>query len=304
MSSASSLLRPNIRYSQNFLRDPRLVTSLLDTFPLASDSIVYEIGPGKGILTEQLALRYKRVVAVEIDPRLAESLRRTFADRPNVTIYQGDFLRYRLPHEQYRVIANIPFNITSAIVTKLTAAQCPPEDAYLTMQREAADMFVGKPHESLRTILLKPWFQIEVVHHFQRTDFMPAPRVDVVMLRLRKRGPPLVRRADRQRFRDFVTHAFTAWQPTVEQSLKRICTRRQLACIQTGLDFAIDVTPTSLTLEQWIKVFESFQSLGNAQGIAVTRGSEVRLMQQQSTLQKIHQTRTGWRKGMPRKPPT
>ena len=298
-SSTSSLLRPSIRYSQNFLRDPRLVASLLDTFRLASDSIVYEIGPGKGIMTEQLALRYKQVIAIEIDPHLADLLRRAVADRSNVTIYQGNFLRYRLPHEQYQVVANIPFNITSAIVTKLTATQCPPEDAYLTMQREAADMLLGKPHESLRTILLKPWFQMDVVHYFQRTNFMPAPRVDVVMLRLRKRGPPLVRRADRQYFRDFVTYTFTAWQPTVEQTLKRIYTRRQLAWMRRSLDFDIDVTPTSLTLEQWIQMFESFQSLGAAQGIAAIRGSEERLIQQQATLQIIHKTRTNRRKEMP-----
>ncbi|HLJ80339.1 MAG TPA: rRNA adenine N-6-methyltransferase family protein, partial [Ktedonobacterales bacterium] len=160
------------------------------------------------------------------------------------------------------------------------------------------------PHESLRTVLLKPWFQLEVVHHFQRTDFMPAPRVDVVMLRLRKRGPPLVRCADRQRFRDFVTYTFTAWQPTVEQTLKRICTRRQLAWMRRGLDFAIDVTPTSLTLEQWIGMFESFQSLRDAQGIAATRGSEERLIQQQGTLQKIHKTRAGRQKRTFQRPPT
>lgn len=290
-SATSSSLRPSIRYSQNFLRDPRLIASLLDTFRLESDSIVYEIGPGTGVMTEQLARRYRQVVAIEKDPRLAGLLRHTFANRPNITIVQGDFLRYRLPRHKHSVVANIPFNITSAIVAKLTAAACPPEDAYLTMQREAADTLLGKPHESLRTVLMQPWFEMETVHHFQRTDFAPVPRVDVVMVRLRKRGPPLVCRADRQSFRDFVTHIFTAWQPTVDQSLKRLCTRRQLDSMRAGLDFATDVTPTSLTLDQWLRLFASFQAIGDANSRAAICGSEQRLIQQQNVLQKSHRTR-------------
>ena len=290
-SSPPASLRPSIRYSQNFLRDPRLVASLLDSLHLERESVVYEIGPGKGVMTRQLAWRYRQVVAIEKDTRLAGLLRRTFADTPNVTIYQGDFLRFRLPRETYQVVANIPFNITSAIVTKLAAAECPPEDAYLTMQREAANMLLGKPRESLRTILLQPWFEMEVVHHFQRTDFTPIPGVDIVMLRLRKRGPPLVRRADRQRFRDFVTYVFTTWQPTVERTLKHLCTRRQFVSLRGGLDFDVDVPPTSLTLEQWLALFASFQSAGDTRGMAAICGSEQRLMRQQHTLQKTHRTR-------------
>lgn len=293
-SAPSASLRPSIRYAQNFLRDPRLVASLLDRLHLERESVVYEIGPGKGVMTRQLARRYRQVVAIEKDPRLAGLLRRTFAATPNVTIYQGDFLRYRLPHETYQVVANIPFNITSAIVAKLTAAECPPVDAYLTMQREAADMLLGKPRESLRTVLLKPWFEMEIVRHFQRTDFMPIPGVDVVMLRLRKRGPPLVRRADRRRFRDFVTYMFTAWQPAVERTLKHLCTRRQLDSLRGGLDFDVDVPPTALTLEQWLELFVSFQSAqsaGDARGMTAICGSEERLMRQQHMLQKTHRTR-------------
>lgn len=292
MSSSLSPSRlPDIRYSQNFLRDPRLVALLLDACHLAPDSLVYEIGPGKGIITEQLALRYQRVVAIEKDPRLAALLREKFADRRNVTVHQDDFLRSSLPREPYHVVANIPFTITSAIVAKLTAGGRSPESAHLLMQREAADTLLGRPHESLRTILLKPWFEGDQLHHFRRTDFTPAPRVDVVMLRLRKRGPPLVRPADRQYFRDFVVHVFTAWQPTVEQTLNRLCGRRQLDAICRRLDFDIAIIPTDMTIEQWLKLFASFQAVVDEHGRAVIAGSEKRLAQQQSILQKTHRTR-------------
>lgn len=284
-------IRQSVFYSQNFLKDPCLVASLLNNCNIDGENIVYEIGPGKGIITQQLALRYKQVVAIEKDPRLAALLLQQFADRPNVTIYQGDFLHYRLPHQPYKVFANIPFNSTSAIVTRLTTAEYPPEDAYLTMQKEAAEMLLGKPHESLRTILLKPWFEMTIVHNFKRRDFIPAPRVDVVMLRLRKRGPPLVRSADKQPFRDFVTHIFTAWQPTLKATLKSMFTRQQLNYIQRELGIELDVTSTSLLFEQWLNLFAYFKTVANKQAWQVILGSEKQLIQQQNGLQKIHRTR-------------
>src|SRR2546421_5484808 len=248
----SSSIHQSILYSQNFLKDPCLVASLLHRLDIGSDDVVYEIGPGKGIITEQLALHYKQVVAIEKDPRLSTLLLQKFADRPNVTIHSGDFLHYPLPRKPYKVFANIPFNITTAIVTRLTAAEYPPEEAYLTMQKEAAEMFLGKPHESLYTVLLKPWFEVEMMHRFRRKDFVPEPRVDVVMLRLRKRGPPLVNRVDRQSFRDFVVFSFTTCQPEPGYIFKGIFTRNQLKHMRRELSIDLNTTPTSLTFEQWL----------------------------------------------------
>ena len=172
----SSALRQPISYTQNFLKDPRLVAALLDQSSIARTDVVYEIGPGKGIITEQLARRCQRLIAIEKDPRLAARLRQQFIDRPHVTIHTADFLTHPLPQQPYKVFANIPFNITAAIVTKLTTSANPPEDAYLAMQAEAADVLLGQPRKSLRSILLKPWFAPETIHHFYRSDFVPEPQ--------------------------------------------------------------------------------------------------------------------------------
>jgi 23S rRNA (adenine-N6)-dimethyltransferase len=292
----SASLRQSALLSQNFLTDSRLVVSLLDRFAPGGDGdhgVVYEIGPGEGIITRQLALRYRQVVAIEKDQQLATYLIETFSGWPNVTIRAGDFLREPLPHSPYIVFANIPFNITAAIVTKLTAAETPPDVAYLVMQREAAAMFMGKPHESLRTILLKPWFETEIVYRFQRSDFAPAPRVDVVMLRLRKRGPPLVSNADRQFFRDFVVYVFTHWQPNRINPLTNLFTWRQCARAERILGFDLSARPTSLTLTQWLCLFERLKSAGNRDARQRLAGSERRLLRQQARLEKQHRTRAG-----------
>jgi 23S rRNA (adenine-N6)-dimethyltransferase len=281
----SSSFHQRIFYAQNFLKEPYLVAALLARCGTDNDDVVYEIGPGKGIITEQLARLCKHVVAIEKDPCLSALLLQQFADRPNVTIHECDFLHYHLPRKPYKVFANIPFNITTAIVTKLTSAEHPPEDAYLVMQKEAADRFLGKPHESLYTVLLKPWFEVVLVHRFRRKDFVPEPQVDVVMLRLRKRGPPLVKRADRQIFRDFVVYSFTTWQPAPGHIFKGFFTRQQLKHMRKELSLDLEATPTSLTFEQWLNVFDYFKTIGNEQAMHAIMGSEQRLIRQQKRLQ-------------------
>src|SRR5947209_16919158 len=120
------------------------------------------------------------------------------------------------------------------------------------MQREAAEKFVGIPRESLFSVLLKPCFELTLLHNFRRSDFPPAPRVDVVMLRLRKRGPPLFGHQNMVLFRDFVVYGFTTPQPTLRATLKGLFPYRQLKLLSTTAGLNIDVTPTNLRFEQWL----------------------------------------------------
>lgn len=292
----SSWSHERAQLSQNFLRNSRLIAALLDRFDLGGDSPIYEIGPGEGLITRELARRYGEVIAIEKDARLAHLLQQAFRNFPNVTIHVGDFLRHPLPASPYKVFANIPFNITSAIVTRLTAQEHVVDEAYLTMQQEAAYMFLGNPRESLRSMLLKPWFELDIVHRFRRSDFVPAPRVDVVMLRLRKRGPPLVTAADRQLFRDFIVHMFTHWQPKHTTPLNDIFTRQQRRFIEHELGFNLDIKPKAIPLRDWLTLFDQLKLVGDPQTWQRLAGSERYLLHQQRGLQKIHRTRMGVRK--------
>src|SRR5438270_2260209 len=112
----SSSFRPSIFYAQHFLKDPRLVTSLLNRCTIGYDDVVYEIGPGKGMITEQLAQRCKQVIAIEKDPRLSALLLQKFVYMTNVTIHEGDFLHYRLLRKPYNVFSNFPFYFSQALV--------------------------------------------------------------------------------------------------------------------------------------------------------------------------------------------
>ncbi len=287
----SAVQRRSILYAQNFLKSRYLVDQLLDKCDIGLNDIIYEIGPGKGIITERLVQRCCQVIAVEKDPLLVDALRRKFTGMASIRLHKGDFLEYRLPRGHYKVFANIPFNITSAVVTRLTTAPVPPDDTYLIMQKEAAEKFLGVPQESLYGILLKPCFELELLHRFRRSDFMPAPRVDVVMLRLRKRGPPLLSRNEMSLFRDFVVYSFTTPQPSLRSTFKGIFTSRQFKLLSNTLDLDFDVTLSSLCFEQWLYLFDGFKRVANTQALHTILGSEIRLRQQQSRLEKIHRTR-------------
>lgn len=287
----TSIERHSVLYAQNFLTNGQLVDRLIDRSSLGPDDMVYEIGPGTGIITERLALRCRRVVAVEKDPPLATRLQRVYAASHNVTVHAADFLRYALPDTPYKVFSSIPFNVTTAIITKLTTAARPPDDAYLVVQREAAAKFLGWPRESLYAVLMKPWFEPSLVYRFHRTDFTPAPNVEVAMLRLRKRGPPLVSKRDRQFFRDFVVYGFSAWQPSLRMTLRSILSARQLALIGEHAGIDLDVTPSSVRFEEWLHLFHLFKSAGNAHARTLIMGSEQRLRAQQAGLRKMHRTR-------------
>ena len=288
----SDLASCDCRHSQIFLKNHNLAAALLQRSTITDMDLVVEIGPGRGILTHQLAQNRRQVIAVEKDPDLYNLLRRMFSCRRNVHLYQADFLNFRLPEAPYKVFANIPFNITSAIVNRLVSAQDPPEDAYLVMQKEAADMLLGLPCETMRTILLKPWFGLEIVHRFRRTDFEPVPRVDVVMLRLNRRQQALVAPGARASFRDFVVYTFTTWRPTLGKIFKGLFSWQQVKRIRKELAIDLNGTPTSLTLEQWLGLFKRFENEAASDAKGMVWGSAKRLARHQSRQNKVHRTRS------------
>src|SRR5690349_18545175 len=107
--------RLELRHSQNFLTNPALIDRLLDGSTIGPDDLVFEIGPGRGAITERLLRRCRRVVAVEKDPLLVRQLRERFAGCPRLELRQGDALFEPLPREPYKVFASLPFASTAAI---------------------------------------------------------------------------------------------------------------------------------------------------------------------------------------------
>jgi 23S rRNA (adenine-N6)-dimethyltransferase len=286
-----SAQRPRIRYAQNFLIDPSLVDRLLDLTSVGLNDFVLEIGPGEGIITERLARRARRVLAIERDGVLARRLAARFASQPRIAICAADFLTTPLPNEPYKVVANIPFNRTATIVSTLTRVARSPDDCYLVVQREAAERFLGRPYGTLYAASLAPWFAGSLLHRFERADFMPSPGVDVVLLRLAKRGPPLVAAADRGLYRDFVTALFVARRPNVFATLRRLAPPGRVAQALLLADVPGDARPSELLPERWPALFCAFARVAGRPALRHLAGAEERLQAQQAGLQRSHRTR-------------
>ncbi len=282
--------RPARWHTQNFLRDPALARTLVDRAGLTDTDLVYEIGAGTGTMTAALADRCRAVIANEIDGPLCEGLRSRFAERPGVEVRCGDFRTEPLPDEPYKVFANPPFDITSQIIAKLVDTVRPPDDAFLVVQREAAHRYCGLPNETLVGLLLKPVFAPSVVHRFRRDDFAPKPSVEVVMLRLRKRGPPLVAPDDAQAYRDLVVSGFTAWRPTIGAAFAQPFGGRAARRLLDAAQMDPASQPAEVHFDAWLRLYAAFERMPAALRGRVS-GAEARLRRQQSHLRKEHRSR-------------
>src|SRR5688572_7145096 len=255
----SKKLTKRMILAQNFLRSSKLARALLDTSSLASADIVYEIGPGHGIITGELAHIARKVVAIEKDPNLARQLCRRFQDVDNVQIITSDFLQYHIPDREYKIFANIPYNITACIVRKILYTHPVPGEAYLIMQKEAAEKFSGSPSETQFSVLAKPLFDIQIIREFWRTDFEPVPNVDSVLLHIKKRPSALVSKEDAFLYHSFVRHGFGTWKNSLKLIFKPIFTYQQWKHLSKDLNFPLNAIPSELTFEQWLGLFECFK---------------------------------------------
>ena len=245
--------------AQNFLRSSKLVRSLLDTSSIEPGDIVYEIGPGRGIITAELAQVARKVIAVEKDPYLVQQLCKRFQNVDHIEIVGSDFLHYHIPERNYKVFANIPYNLTADIVRKLLYHPPTPREAYLIVQKEAAEKFSGCPNETQFSILAKPLFDIQILRALRRTDFEPMPRVDSVLLQIKKRPSSLLQPEDMILYQRFVHYGFGTWKNSLKLIFKPVFTYQQWKHLAKDLDFPLNVIPSKLTFEQWLGLFECFK---------------------------------------------
>ncbi len=202
------LRRPS--YSKINLADPKLITKLIRKSSIGEKDLVLEIGPGYGIITQELVKRARKVIAIELDSKLYQKLRAKLHNVANLRIYQNNFLKFNLPDTEYKVFSNLPFNITSAVIRKLTSDEN-FQEGYLVVQKEAARRFIGYPEatmNSMVSLLLKPWFDLSIHWQFRRSDFIPQPNVDTSMIRIIRVRQPLVDRNNANLYRDYVVYNY------------------------------------------------------------------------------------------------
>ena len=254
--SVMALLRryqidPKRSLGQNFLLDEKHLDRIVAAADLSPTDVVLEIGPGLGTLTRRLAAQAGHVVAVELDNRLIELLRADFASQPHVQIVHNDILETvpsallaeYLPGLQgsdqplrYKVVANLPYYITSLVLRHMLEASPPPSLAVVMVQKEVADRICAKPGDlSLLAISVQFYAIPHIVQRVPAGAFYPAPKVDSAVLRLDVRPQPAVTAISPQAFFDVVRAGFGQ-------------KRKQLAnSLSAGLEMPKNVVQAALT---------------------------------------------------------
>jgi 16S rRNA (adenine1518-N6/adenine1519-N6)-dimethyltransferase len=251
------------RWGQNFLADRRQLERIVEALEVAPTDRIVEVGPGLGALTAELSARAGAVVGVEIDPACIKALGLTLRDRSNVRIIEGDILRTavgELLPPPYRVVGNIPYNLTGALFVHLLEQPRPPARIDLLVQREVADRLVAPPGGwSLATLGVRVYGRPELVLRVPRTAFLPQPQVDSALVRIIPDARPALPRADLPSFFDFVTPFFQARRKQLTFVLGR---RRGISGAEARARLAvIGIDPArraeTLTLEEWRRLFQN-----------------------------------------------
>jgi 16S rRNA (adenine1518-N6/adenine1519-N6)-dimethyltransferase len=183
-------IRPKKRLGQNFLIDANTLDKIVEAARLLGSERVLEVGAGLGALTVRLAGATCQVFAVEYDRRLEPILAKTLADVPNVQLRFGDILEMDLTsfteEGPYQVVANIPYNITSALIRRLLEAVQPPERMALTVQKEVAErIVVGAGEMNLLALSVQIYGRPEIAFEIPAEVFYPTPDVDSALLFVR-----------------------------------------------------------------------------------------------------------------------
>ena len=187
---------------QNFLIDGNVVRTIRDSASITKDDYVLEIGPGFGTLTEELLLHAKKVVAVEIDRRLVDVLEYTLKDFDNFELINEDILKIdfdklikeKFDGYRFKVLANLPYYITTPIITSLLEKKLPVDSMTFMVQKEVADRLVAKPGNKQYgsiTVFINFYTDAKIVCKAPKSVFIPQPKIDssVVRLDLKKKLP-------------------------------------------------------------------------------------------------------------------
>jgi 16S rRNA (adenine1518-N6/adenine1519-N6)-dimethyltransferase len=235
---------PPVRKSlgQHFLSDATVLQRIADAAQLTGHETVIEIGPGRGALTDLLAARASRLIAIEYDRALAAKLVDRYARQPNVEIIQADVLTMdfgSLAKGPYRLIGNVPYYITTPIIFQALERPRPDVAVYL-VQREVAERLVappgGKEYGAL-TVNVGAVARVEILFGVPASAFRPPPKVDSAVLRITPRADPVVPADTESEFREFVQAIFTMRRKQMQRiirSLKNLDVDRAAAVLEVA----------------------------------------------------------------------
>ena len=265
---------------QHFLIDEPVLRLIVSAAGLKTDDVVVEVGPGPGILTRELARRAGWVIAIELDSRLAAVLRRTLAAE-NVTIINDDILNIEpsnLSRElagkfpavtgspyKYKVVANLPYYITSPVLRHFLEASVKPQSMLVMVQEEVAEAIVAGPGRmSLLSVSVQFYGEADIIAYIPAPCFYPAPEVDSAVLRINVHPQPAVAVTDVVGFFGLVRAGFSASRKQIANSLALglALPKTEVLPMLEAAGILSRRRAETLALDEWARLWQVFSGGG------------------------------------------
>lgn len=270
-------IRPIKSLGQNFLIDKNVTNKIIESSEIDKDDLVIEIGPGAGSLTELLVQKAGAFAAIEIDRHMMPLLENILSGHDNSLLINKDVLDVDIKEEvlskfpefdSYKVVANLPYYITTPIIMKFLEYDIPPEQMTVMMQKEVADRLRAVPgckeYGSL-TVAAGVFCTITKVMDVSNNCFFPRPDVSSTVLKLQNKGKDILKGIDRELFFAIVRASFSQRRKKMSNSIVNTAglslTRNQVEDVLENMSLSRDIRGEKLSLEQFIKFSSDIERL-------------------------------------------
>ncbi|HVQ36376.1 MAG TPA: 16S rRNA (adenine(1518)-N(6)/adenine(1519)-N(6))-dimethyltransferase RsmA [Pyrinomonadaceae bacterium] len=266
----TSVHHPSKRFGQNFLTDQRIIQRIIEALAPRSEETIVEIGPGRGALTKPLLEKAGRLVAIEFDRGLIPLLEESFGANPNFTLVQNDALVADVcdvirPATSARVVANLPYNIATAILQRLIEQRHCLTEMVLMFQREVVERITASPGSGERgylSVFVQTYCETEKLFDIAPSSFRPAPKIWSSVLRLTVRPRPAVEVKDEARLWQIVSAGFAQRRKTILNNLRNapsplreiVKSHGGASIILCRAEVDLQRRAETLTLEEWGRI--------------------------------------------------
>lgn len=248
-----ALLKKHNKYTtkllgQNFLLDNSALETIIETAKISNKDLIVEIGPGLGVLTKELATNAKKIISIELDQSLLPILEETIGHFKKIEIINQDALTFIPPKEKYKVVANIPYNITSPLLNHFLQAANPPESMTLLVQKEVAEKICTlKNNTSILSLQVSLFGTPSYIKTIPGNSFFPAPKVDSAIIHIQllpKTSPNYIPTEEAKQILKLAKRAFSQKRKKLSNSLPEM--KDSLEQLELK-----DKRPEHLTIKDW-----------------------------------------------------
>lgn len=247
-------LQPNKRLGQNFLIDKNIINIIVDAIDAGENDTILEVGPGLGVLTDEMVKKTKYVIAVEKDRGFIPHLNKYFSEKDNFELINSDIMD--IPPSQIlkgitKFVSNLPYSCGTRILLDFVLTENAPQEIVVMVQLEVAERIVAKtntPNYGLLSLLTGVKYHSKIIKIVSPNCFWPRPDVRSAVVKLIKRDKPLLPQNEIETFRNLTKTAFGQKRKKISNCLKKTTTTDIIE--KAGIDLSL--RPEEISLKQWV----------------------------------------------------